>query len=263
AARWRNLALRLLLIYFIVGMAIVSFVNHPKNPRFIVTFVPAAHVLTGATLGWLLDRQRASSSWTRGVVATGITTVIVCTTLSVPVLLDRYAAYPSLMEVEYETSPQIMDLAAWLDSQIPAGERFYLVNYWDHFSPQALAWHRGTAQTVADIDFADVDMPATLLETASPQTITQWQQEIEQSGVRYLVTLEGGPWGAPPWPAYTTALADSFAPIVQETFAIEQYDAEQWLDRSLLRQAEWEQVKCSSRYTLNIKAVVYRRNDNG
>ncbi|HEX6384965.1 MAG TPA: glycosyltransferase family 39 protein, partial [Anaerolineae bacterium] len=47
AARWRNLALRLLLIYFIVGMAIVSFVNHPKNPRFIVTFVPAAHVLTG------------------------------------------------------------------------------------------------------------------------------------------------------------------------------------------------------------------------
>ena len=260
AAHWRRLPIRLILLYFVTGMAFIMLVNHPENPRFIATFVPAAHVLTGAMAGWLAARWSSprSSRLRPGLAAAGAA-LVTCLILSLPALIDRFTAYPSLMEVEYEASPQVTGIAMWLDNQIPQNERFVLVNYWDQFSPQALTWRMGTRPLAAGADFDDVAVPATLLPPASPETVAAWRQEIGRSNVHYVVTLEGGPWGAPPWPAYTEALADTFRPIADATFVIEQYDAAEWLDYSLLRRTEWEQVKQASRYTLNVKAVVYER----
>ncbi|MCA9970253.1 MAG: glycosyltransferase family 39 protein, partial [Anaerolineales bacterium] len=203
AMRFHRPKLRLFLIYFGVGMG-EMFLNFPKDTRFIATFVPAAHVLTGAMLAWGMAAWRAGSL-RRGWGLVGLLLVVSGIT-AVPTLRDRFATYPSVMAVRYETHPQLNNLAAWIQAQIPAGERFYLINFWDQFSHQALAWHLGTHNPPPGTRFHQLQMPFALLEEATPENIAALRQEIRASGVRYVVSFEGTPWGAPVWWLYADAL---------------------------------------------------------
>ncbi|MCX7683194.1 MAG: glycosyltransferase family 39 protein [Anaerolineae bacterium] len=252
--RLRQPRLRLLLIYFCAGMG-EMFLNSQKETRFIATFVPAAHVLTGAMLAWCADHWRRGtlSRWW-GLVALLLAVSII---LAVPVLADRFRTYPSLMEVEYETHPALNDLAAWIREQIPSGERFYLINFWDQFSPSALAWYLGTRDVPPGTRLAEVYMPSTLLKSPSEDNIAALRGAILASGVRYVVSFEGTPWGEPVWWLYADAMDDILDPVAQRVTYVELYDTGEWLNRSLLRQREWEHVKGKGRYTLQVQTTVY------
>jgi hypothetical protein len=251
--RLRDPKLRLLLIYFCAGMGEMFF-NFPKNPRFIVTFVPAAHLLTGAMIVWGLARWRQVARVWRGIVALLLAASLV---MAVPVLTDRFRAYPSVMEVEYETNPQLNDLAAWIQSQIPPGGCFYVINFWDQFDPQALAWYLGTHDARPGVRFADVTMPSALLQEPTPENIAALREDIRASGARYVVSFEGTPWGEPVWWLYADALGDVLAPAARDVRYVDFYSAGGWLKRSLLRRDEWERVKAESRYTLQVQTTVY------
>jgi hypothetical protein len=253
ACRLRDPKLRLLLIYFCAGVG-EMFLNFPKNPRFIATFVPVAHLLTGAMIAWGLGRWRQASRVWWGVVALLLAVSLVT---AVPVLIDRFRTYPSVMEVEYETHPQLNDLAAWIQSQIPPGERFYVINFWDQFSPQALAWYLGTHAVQPGTHFTDVSMPSALLQEPTPENIAALREGIRASGVRYVVSFEGTPWGAPVWWLYADAMGDVLTPVARDVRYVDLYDTGGWLKRSLLRHDEWERVKAKGQYTLQVQTTVY------
>ncbi|MFQ6099793.1 MAG: ArnT family glycosyltransferase [Anaerolineae bacterium] len=254
ASRWRDPRLRLLLIYFGVGVGEMT-LNFPKDPRFIATFVPAAHVLTGAMLTWCLEcyRQSSLNKWW-GIVAI---LLVVSLIMAVPVLSDRFRTYPSLMEVAYETHPKLNDLAAWIQAQIPPGERVYLINFWDQFGPWALTWYLGTHDLQPGTRIADLSMPSALLQEPSSENIAALREEIRASGVRYVVAFEGTPWGEPVWWIYADGMSDLLTPVTREVMYVDLYDTGGWLKRSLLRQDEWERVKADGRYTLQVQTTVY------
>lgn len=254
AGRWRNPRLRLLLIYFGVGIGEMT-LNFPKDPRFIVTFVPATHVLTGAMLVWCLGHWRQSSlnKWW-GIV---VVLLVVSLIMAVPVLSERFRTYPSLMEVAYETHPKLNDLAAWIQAQIPPGERVYLINFWDQFGPWALTWYLGTHDVQPGTRIAGLSMPSALLLEPSPENISALREEIGASGVRYVVAFEGTPWGEPVWWIYADGMSDVLVPVTRKVMYVDLYDTGDWLKRSLLRQDEWERVKADGRYVLQVQTTIY------
>lgn len=257
--QWRSAALRLLLLYFLVGMAVMT-VNLPKNPRFIATIVPAAHLLTGLLLSWLVARL-GSTNVTMRMVARGGTAVIALTFLvSLPTIKQRYTIYPSLLEVKYETDPEIRDILSWIYSAIPQEERFYILNYWDQLSPQLIAWDQAGQEYRQDpnLHFSEVTMPAYLVPRPSPVSIANLRRQIMDSGADYVVLFEGGPWGLPFWPEYTTALGDLLQPFERREFQIEFIDTGEYQDENLLRSDEWEKVKAESREKLAINVVIYQ-----
>jgi hypothetical protein len=256
AKHWRNPLLRLLLIYFGVGLGEMT-LNFPKDPRFIATFVPAAHVLTGAMLTWYVASWRQTPLEQRWGIVILLLVLVVSLVAAVPVLAERFRTYPSLMEVAYETNPKLNDLAAWILTQIPPGERFYLINFWDQLGPWALAWYAGTHEVQPSTRFDDVFMPAALLSEASPEDVSALREKIHTSGVRYVVAFEGTPWGAPVWWMYADAMNDVLDPIARETFYVDLYDTGDWRKRSLLKQDEWERVKTDGRFTLQVQTTIY------
>jgi len=254
AQRWRSAKLRLLLIYFAVGMGEMT-LNFPKSPRFISTFVPAAHILTAAMAVWCLQRWRRLSlsiGWRLVAVL-----LVISLVMAVPVLFERYRTYPSLMEMVYETHPKLEELAGWVQSQIPAGESFYVVNFWDQLSPWALSWHLGTHDVPPGTRFEDITVPSALLEEASPENIASLREEIRAAGVRYVVVFEGAPWGAPVWWVYAEEMSDMLDPLNRRMLYVDLYDTGGWLKRSLLRKGAWERVKADGRFTLQVKTTVY------
>jgi hypothetical protein len=254
AQRWRRPKLRLLLIYFLVGIGEMT-LNFPKSPRFIATFVPAAHILTAAMAVWCLNRWRRSSL----SIGWRLTTVLLVVSLivAVPVLFERYRTYPSLMEMVYETHPKLGELAGWVQSQIPANAGFYVINFWDQLSPWALSWHLGTHSVPPGTRFEDISMPAVLLEEATPENIASLRKKIRASGVPYVVVFEGAPWGAPVWWIYAEEMSDMLNPINRQMLYVELYDTGGWLKRSLLRKGAWERIKADGRFTLQVKTTVY------
>jgi hypothetical protein len=251
--RLRDSKLRLILIYLCIGMG-EMFLNFPKNPRFIATFMPAAHLLTGAMIAWGLDRWRRASRVWLGIVATLLIASLVT---AVPVLLDRFRTYPSLMDVEYETHPGLSDLAAWIQSQIPPGERFYMVNFWDQFSPAAMAWYLGTHDSPPDTRFSEITMPSALLQEPTPENIAALKEDIRASGVRYVVSFEGTPWGAPVWWRYADAMGDTLTQTARDVRYVDLYETHGWNKTSLLHQDEWERIKAEGQYTLQVQTTVY------
>ena len=258
-ARWRDERLRVLLIYLAIGLLEMTF-KLQKHPRFIATIVPAAHLLTGALLAWLVSRRL--EGWMRARAASiAITTaVVVCLLAGVSMLIERFAAFPSLMQVHYQTDPRSADLAAWIVAQVPDGQRFYLINPWDQFSAPALEWYRAVRETRPGVRWADVWTPSTFLKPATPEHADELWRSIQASGARYVVVLEGGPEGEQVWPTYADTLNEALVPVAQQGFAIQQWrrDVPQWLKRSLLTRAGLEQQKSKGRYTMNIRATVYR-----
>lgn len=251
----RRHEIRLVLLYFLLGMAAIMLVNHPVNPRFIVTFVPAAHLLTGAMITCIARRwQTTENPTTRSILAASAVLVALSFAFSIPLLVQRLRTIPSVMEAALETTPTTEQLYAWVTEQAPGAERLYVVNYWDQVNLPALRWYIGTH----DDDAAQTAVYGRLLEPATPARTAALRQEIQHSSSTYLILLEGGPWGAPFWPEYTAEMQDILEPVARQRFTLEQYESDEWLDRSLLTHSAWEQAKQNGRSTLDVEAIVYK-----
>jgi hypothetical protein len=147
-------------------------------------------------------------------------------------------------------------MAAWIDQHLPDNATVLLINYWDQFSPQTLAWQLKSQQQPA----AQMIVDGLLLEPANPQTVANLRQQLESGRTTHLVLLEGGPWGAPFWPDYTAALADRLVPIADGDFTLSMYDASDWLDHSILNPDAWKQVKQESFHQMDIGIIIYKLN---
>lgn len=257
AMRWRDERTRLFLLYLAIGLLVMT-VKLQNHPRFIATVAPAAHLLTGAFLAWWAGRWREGGA--RAVSAAIAVMLAICVLTSAPVLVERFAAFPSLMQVHYQTDPRSAELAAWVAAQVPEGQRFYLVNPWDQFSAPAMEWYLATHGTRPPARFSDVYVPSVFLGSAQPENMDKLRHSIQASGARYIVALERGPEGEQVWPAYADALGEMLVQVAQQEFAIQQWrrDVPQWLKRSLLTRADLEREKSKGRYTMNIRATVYR-----
>lgn len=258
--RWRDPRLRLLLIYFLTGMAAIMLVNHPPNPRFIATFVPAAHLLTGGMVAWLLRRwQPTRWDHTRRrqvqLRLLGVTLLLFALVVGFPATLGRFTAYSSVLEARFETTPENNTLADWIDEHVPNDAAVLLVNYWDQFSPQTLAWH---LEAKSQRKVSPIEVEGMLMEPATPQTIAELQQVLATEGATHLVLLEGGPWGTPFWPDYTEALADRLELVADRDFTLHMYDAADWLDHAPLAPESWEAAKEESLYRMDVGIIIYK-----
>jgi hypothetical protein len=251
--RWRDHGPRLFLIYLAIGLLEMT-VKLQKHPRFFLTIAPAAHILTGAMLAWFLSANR------RNVLIAVAVVIILCVVASVPVLVERFSALPSLMQVLYETDPGAADLSAWIAARVPTGERLYLINPWDQFSAPAMEWYRATHSSKSGLRWVDIGAPSQFLKPPQPGNMAELRQTIRSSGVRYVVALEGGPEGEQVWPEYAEAMSDLLTLTDQQEFPVEQWrpDVSRWIKTSLLTRDGLEKQKSAGRYTMHIQATLYR-----
>lgn len=243
-ANWRIPGIRLLLLYFLGGMTLIMFINHPFNPRFIATFVPALHLLTAVMLTHLLGITHhhwpQTPTWQRAALVTVAGLLLLAAGQSARTLPDRYRQFSAIMEAEYETHPALNDLADWLQSEIPPHARFFLVNPWDQFSAEALTWRLATtSQTTWTV-------PSAVLPPATPENLAQLQQQLSENDVQYVVVLEGGPWGMPAWPEYTAVIENGFDEMSRRQFTIPFYTQDEW-------------GQANGRQELHIQAIIYER----
>lgn len=255
AARWRDERLRLLLVYFVLGLLVMT-VKLQKNPRFIVTIVPAAHLLAGALVAGLAARWPAAGARARAAIG-GVAAALLV--IAAPALAERLVAYPALMQVEYETDARAADLAEWIAAQVPAGQRVYLINPWDQFSAPALQWRLATRAAPPGVRLSDSSVPSRLLKQAKDKNMQELQHAIRASGARYVVVLEGGPDGLPVWSDYAGAMAAMLTPLGQSEFTLGQWrpGTLQKLNRLWLTRGELERAQANAHYELDIQAVVY------
>ncbi|GIK58823.1 MAG: hypothetical protein HND44_14575 [Chloroflexi bacterium] len=232
-ANWRIPGIRLLLLYFLGGMALIMFINHPFNPRFIATFVPALHVLTAVMLTQALyHRWPQTPPWQRTAIFLIAGLLLLAGWQSIRVLSDRFRQFGATMEVEYETHPALNDLADWLQNEIPPDARFFLVNPWDQFSGEAMSWRLATTnQTTWTVPYA-------ILSTATPDSLAQFQQTLTASQVAYVVMLEGSPWGAPAWPEYTAVIENGFDEMRRRQFTIPVHGQTPWQIQAIIYERE-------------------------
>lgn len=250
-ANWRKPGIQLLLVYFLVGMALIMFINHPFNPRFIATFVPALHVVTAVMLTNLLLPLR--HRWRQAVPLLLGGLLLLAGWQSAQTLPQRFALFGSRLEVEYETQPVLNDLAAWLEEQMSPNGRFLLINPWDQFSAEAMSWRLAAEHQTSWI------VPSLVLSPATAESLTQFRQQLQASEVEYVVVLEGSPWGAAAWPDYTAVLENGFDEKSRRQFTIPFYELDDWLNSHQPTLAEWEQVKANGRRDLHIQAIVYEK----
>lgn len=163
------------------------------------------------------------------------------------------------MEAVVETAPATEELYAWIAELTSDAPQLYVINYWDQVSLPALNWHLATE---SDGD-PQVAVAGVLLQPATPARAAALREDIRRSGSTYLVLLEGGPWGTPFWPEYTAELQDILIPVARQRFTLEQYDSNNWLDRSLLTRPAWEEAKQDSRYILEVEAIIFRLEGEG
>lgn len=255
-AAWRDAAVRAVMLYFLFGMVAVMLVNHPPNPRFIATFVPAAQLLTGLMIArlWSQDRRlaRGAPSSPAGARRVALAGIVVLSLASLPATYSRYVNYPSLLQAQLETSPNLADMTGWIASATPADGTIFLINSWDQFGPQQLAWEIAR-QTGA----RPPQVIARVLEPASPANITALAAELATEDTSALVLVEGGPWGAPFWPDYTAALEATLREIDRREFRLTSYEVSNWLDDNSLNDTNWKFIKARSREQMEIGIIVY------
>ena len=253
---WRDIGIRVILLYFLFGMAAVMLVNHPPNPRFIATFVPAAQLLTGLMLVRLWPRAEPDAPGiARGgsvVRAVALAVVVLLGLTALPVVYARYAQYASLHEARLETSPELAELADWIAAAAPNGGPLFLINPWDQLGPLQLEWAMAR-QTGAP----PPDVIARVLEPASPASTAALAAEVTGASASALVLIEGGPWGAPFWPGYTAALEGRLHELDRRSFQLESYAVSEWLDNNSLAGADWAAVKAASRQQMDVGVIVY------
>lgn len=252
---WRDVGIRVILLYFLFGMGAVMLVNHPPNPRFIATFVPAAQLLTGLMIVRRWPRSAPDAPGQARAEATirrAAPAIVVLGLAALPVVYARYAHYASLLEARLETSPELAAMADWIAAAAPTDGPVYLINPWDQFGPQQIAWSMAR-QTSAP----PPDVIARVLEPASPATTATLAAEVTGAGASALVLIEGGPWGAPFWPDYTTALEGRLQELDRRAFRLESYAVSAWLDDNSLVDADWAAVKAGSRQQMDVGVIIY------
>ena len=171
-------------------------------------------------------------------------------------MVERFAALPSVIEAEVETSPAHGELYSWIAEQTADAQQLYIINYWDQVNLPALKWHLA-AQGNTNSQKA---VSGVVLQPFTSARADILREDIRLRDSAYLVLLEGGPWGAPFWPEYTAELSEILVPVARQQFNLEQYDSSNWLDQSLLIRPAWEQAKRDSSYTLDVEAIIYRLN---
>ena len=255
--RWRDVQLRVLLVFLAIGL-LEMLINLPKNPRFVATYIPAAFILTGALLAWWVAGWSTYWARAKGVLLIAAVALAVCVVASVPVVVERFAAFPALMQVSYGTDPRATDLAGWISAQIPIGQRFYLVNPWDQFSGMALEWYQATHVLPVNGRMVEVSVPWAQLEQPTPENVQWMVQAIRASGAQYVVALAGGPEGQPTWSDYANALGSALVPVTHQNFILEQDKVGQWIKESLLTRDGLQAAKSGRHLKIQLKVTVYR-----
>lgn len=251
--QWAQRPLRPLVFYFVTGMGMMMAVNHPLNTRFIVTFVPALYILTGLMVAFLWRQRQLPGKRTLITALLGLIGLFMV--LSVPTTWRRWTQLDSLLAVMIETDPVIDEMAVWIQQQVPSGQTVFLVNYWDQLTPNLFSWYQGLR------DPADLARPSPYLivTPATDETVAATRQNILDSQADYLVLFEGGPWGAPFWPEYTTALGDVLVPTARKEFTVPSFEAVQsWLATASETEPTWTEVRENEAYTLSMGVVIYR-----
>jgi hypothetical protein len=253
AVHWRHQPLRPILLYFVVGMGMIILINHPDNPRFISTFVPAANILTGLMVARLIGQVRERRWHAPALIL--LVLVGALAAVSVPNVNRRWARMDELMAVMVETDPVVNELAAWIQQQVPPGQTVVMVNYLDQLAPNLFAWYQGLRHP------ADLGRPvgAVILTPPTAESLAATRQEILDGRPDYLVLFEGGPWGHPFWPEYAASLEDGLTPLGERKFTITAIEEIQdWLDdNSITAEAEWIEVNRDSRNPVTLKVMVY------
>ena len=136
---------RLLLIYFLVGMG-VMFINFPKIPRFVVTFLPAMHLLTGMFLVAVISSQWSvvSGQYTEyrppfTVYNWALAGIVGASLIwSLPVLYGRFSTFNALMSSQLKTAPAVNEISTWVDAHLPDDQKFLVVNYFELVNMESL-----------------------------------------------------------------------------------------------------------------------------
>jgi hypothetical protein len=253
-ARWRDRRARLMLIYLLIGW-LVMMVKLLNQPRYFITIAPASHLLTGAMFTSLAGAWPGIRPRLRLVTAA---IVIALVAGSVPMLIDRFEVFPELARVEYETDVRANDLSAWIAGQIPAGQRFYLINPWDQFSGFFMEWYLATQSVRPVSRYSEVSVPTWVLNGSAWEEGDKLLNAVRSSGIQYVVALEGGAGSQPLWPEYEFALGDALSRLSQQEFVNDYYDLTRWLKRHIVTRDELELAMSLRYHTLNIRATVYK-----
>lgn len=255
-AAWRDAAIRAVLLYLLLGLAAVMLVNHPPNPRFITTFVPAAQLLTGLMIVRLWPRRAPDGPGTnqpgKGFRLAILAVVSLIGLTALPTIYARYVNYSTLFEARLETSPELAGMADWIADTAPADGTIFLINMWDQFGPQQLAWEIAR-QTGAP----PPRVIARVLEPASPANTAALAAEMAAENASALVLIEGSPWGAPFWPDYTAALEANLQQLDRREFRLTSYAVSDWLDENSLVGNDWEALREQSQEQLAINVILY------
>ena len=258
---------RLLLIYFAVGM-LEMLLNFPKIPRFVVTFLPAMHILTGMFLvvavskQWSVNGERSSGYRLLFTVYHWLLLGLVAISLiwAMPVLYGRYATFNTLMSSQLKTAPAVNDIPRWVDDNIPDGSRFYVVNFFELVNMESLAWGMLNYGEDNPIDYDDYLMEGQLLAEPSAENIKAFRESVEASESDFILVIEGGDWGGG-WPAYDRQLQDFVQYHAHQEFQIDVVNRpEELLWGRLIDQELADYVLEKERGTFNLKLLIYRVN---
>lgn len=253
--RWDRPGMRLLLIYFAVGM-LEMMLNFPKIPRFVVTFLPAVHLLTGLMLFSVFSGQHSIQKPVGKWAVGGL--LILSLLWAAPVLYGRYSTINPLMSSQLRTAPALNEIPIWVDEQIPDSSRFYVVNYFDLLNPQSLAWGFVTNREGSLARFENYLMPGGLLVDPTTENVDRFRQDVLDSGAEFVMVIEGGDWGTA-WPAYDRQLKDLVEFYAHKDFRVEVVNRptdilwERMMDHSVA-----DYVLEHDRGVLNLRILIYR-----
>ncbi|MFT5193663.1 MAG: hypothetical protein ACI9EW_000085 [Cellvibrionaceae bacterium] len=249
--KWNRPGIRLLLIYFGVGM-LEMLLNFPKIPRFITTFLPAAHMLTGLMLVSILWQKKWNTlHW----ILAGITGLSLL--WAVPVLFGRYSTLKPLMQAQMKTAPAVNDIPQWVDEQIPDDSRFYIVNFFELVNMESLAWGMIADGGKRSGEFEDYHMPGGLLKEPTAENIEAFRQDVLKSDVDFILVIEGGDWGRG-WPAYDRNLSDLVEYHAHREFPIEVVNRPYLLWTTMIDQSVADYVLDHEKGVFNLKLLIYK-----
>lgn len=266
AVRWRDTGIRVLWLYFVIGMVAMMVINHPPNPRFIATFVPAAQLLTGLLIIDLWPGRKlingSQNGWTessqiqarprRFAKIAALTVISLLALISWPVVIARYTNYSSLLEARLETSPELAAMTDWVVETVPPGGGVYMINPWDQFDRLQLEWQLATR-----LGTRPPAVESQVLVPATPELVDDLAAEILGGEAAALVLVEGGPWGAPFWPDYSAGFGDQLREVDRRSFHLEFYDVSGWLDENSIVDTNWEILMAEAHQKMDIGIVVY------
>jgi hypothetical protein len=256
AFRWRHKEVRLILLYWSIGMLVMT-LKESNAPRFIATIVPAVYLLTGVLVAHLVATLRHQWPHIKPGVSLVALALLLCSLSSLPMLMERFAVLPNLLEVEYETSPQTRELAVWIADHIH-NERLYIINPWDQFSNFAMEWYLATQDTSHDMRFEDLFVPSRQLKNFASDEAVELESEIRFYSTRYVVVLEHGLMGQPCWSQYEQALSDTLIPVASRTLSMKLHPMEGWLKTALITRESLSQAQAEGSVDLDVKATIYR-----